>query len=138
MTLQLEIITPSKVVLKEEVDQITLPTENGEITILPNHVPLITRVVTGEMIIKKNQKSSFFAITGGFLEVSNNNITVLADYAVRAENIEIAKAKEAQERAQNVMKQKVSGRDFIIAEADLRRSLLELKVARRHKRTTTP
>lgn len=133
MNLQLEIITPSKVVLKEQIDQITLPTETGEITILPNHVPLITKIITGEMIIKKNQKSSFFAITGGFLEISNNNITILADYAVRAENIEVAKAKEAQERAQHVMKQKVSGRDFVIAEADLRRSLLELKVARRHK-----
>lgn len=133
MNLQLEIITPSKIVLKEDVDQITLPTETGEITVLPNHVPLITRIITGEMIIKKNQKSSFFAITGGFLEVTNNNVTILADYAVRAENIEIAKAKEAEVRAQNVMKQKVSGRDFIIAEADLRRSLLELKVARRHK-----
>lgn len=135
MSLQLEIITPSGIVLKEQIDQITLPTETGEITILSNHVPLITRVITGEMIIKKNQKSSFFAITGGFLEVGNNNVTILADYAVRAENIEVAKAKEAQERAQNVMKQKLSQKDFAIAEADLRRSILELKVARRHKST---
>lgn len=136
MNLQLEIITPLKSVLKEQVDEIIIPTELGEIAILPNHVPLLAKIKPGEMIIKKNQKPIFFAITGGFLEVQNNNITILADYAVRAENIEVARAKEAEERAKNVMKQKTSGRDFVIAEADLRRALLELHVARRHKKST--
>lgn len=136
MKLQLNVITPVKTVLSEEVDQITLPTQNGEITILPNHAPLISKINSGEMIIRKNQKPSFFAITGGFIEVSKNNVTILADYAVRAENIEVAKAREAQERAQNSMKQKGSARDFTVAEADLRRALLELHVAKRQKRST--
>lgn len=136
MNLQLQIITPLKSVLKEEVDEIIVPTEDGEIAILPNHVDLVTKIKAGEMTIKKSSKSIYFAITGGFLELKDNNITILADYAVRAEDIEVAKAKEAQERAQNSLKQKVSGREFAHAESDLRKALTELHVARRHKRTT--
>lgn len=137
MKLQLEVITPIKSILKEEVDEITLPTSDGEITILPNHVDLVAKIKTGEMIIKKDGKPSFFAITGGFLEVSKNIVTILADYAVRAENIEVAKAKEAKERAEEKLRQKVSGREFAQAESDLRKSLTELHVAKR-RRPSTP
>ena|SRR3972149_5015824 len=133
MKLVLEIITPTKVVLKDEVDEITLPTLNGEISILPNHVDLLTKINPGEMIIKKNNKSQIFAITGGFLEVSKNQVSILADHAVRAEDIEIAKAQQAQERARNAMKNRENNRAFVTAEADLRKALLELKVARKHK-----
>lgn len=136
MNLQLEIITPLKSILKEEVDEIILPTETGEITILPNHVPLVTKIKPGEMIIKKGQKASFFAITGGFLEIIDNKVTILADYAVRAEDIEVAKAKEAEERAKQTMKEKGDKREFATAEADLRRAIVELHVARRHKKAT--
>lgn len=134
--MQLTIITPIESVLSDDVDQVTLPTETGEITILPNHVPLLSKVKPGEMIIKKNNKSSFFAITGGFLEMKDNKITILADYAVRAEDIEVAKAKEAQERAERAMKEKVSGRDFAKIEAQLTRALLELQVAKRRRKVT--
>lgn len=133
MTLQLEIITPLKSILKEEVDEIIIPTESGEITILPNHVDLVTKIKTGEMTIKRGSKQTFFAITGGFLEISNNNVSILADYAVRAEDIEVARAKEAQERAKEKMRQKVSGREFAQAESDLRKSLAELHVAKRRR-----
>ena len=134
--MQLDIITPIKSVLSEEVDQITLSTESGEITILPNHVPLLTKVKPGELTIKKNNKPSFFAITGGFLEMKENKITILADYAIRAEDIEVAKAKEAQERAEKAMKEKVSGRDFAQAEAQLTRAMLELHIAKRRRKVT--
>ncbi len=137
MTLALEIITPLKSILKEEVDEIIIPTEMGEITILPNHVDLVTKIKAGEMTIKRSGKPTFFAVTGGFLEIANNKVTILADYAVRAEDIEVAKAKEAQERAKEKLKQKVSGRDFVQAESDLRKSLIELHVARR-RRPSTP
>lgn len=134
--MQLNIITPTKSVLSEDVDQLTLPTETGEITILPNHVPLLTKVKPGELTIKKNNKQTFFAITGGFLEMKQNQITILADYAIRADDIEIAKAKEAQERAEKAMKEKVSGRDFAQAEAQLTRAMLELHVAKRRRKVT--
>ena len=133
MKLVLEIITPTKVVLKEEVDEITLPTLDGEISILPNHTNLFTKVVPGEMTIKKNNKSDLFAITGGFLEITNNHVNILADHAIHAADIEIAKAQEAQERAKQAMKNKDDRRAYLTAEADLRKALLELKVAKKHK-----
>ncbi len=133
MNLLLEIITPEKVVLKDEVDEIIVPTVTGEIAILPNHVELFTKINPGELVIRKNGKSQSFAILGGFLEVINNRISILADYAVRAEDIEIAKVQEAQERAKQKMKQKDTEQNFRVAEAELRKSLLQLKVARKHK-----
>lgn len=134
MTLLLEVITPEKVIYKNEVNEIIAPTVNGEITILPNHAPLLTKIAPGELTIKKGSSLQLLAITGGFLEINNNKVSVLADYAVRAEDIEVAKAQEAQKRAEKLMKEKASDKDFAIAEAEFRRAILELKVAnkRRH------
>lgn len=138
MNLLLEIITPEKVLLKDEVDEVIVPTVTGEIAILPNHAQLLTKINPGELVIRKNGKSQSFAILGGFLEVLNNHISVLADYAIRAEDIEIAKVQEAQERAKQKMKQKDTEQNFRVAEAELRKSLLQLKVARKHKIKYTP
>jgi len=133
MKLALEIITPTKVVLSEEVDEITLPTVNGEITILPNHIDLLTKIKPGEMTIHRNGKIELFAITGGFLEINSNKVSILADHAIYADDIEIAKAEQAKERAEKAMKEKGTTQDFAIAEAELRKSILELKIARKHK-----
>ncbi|MDP3726854.1 MAG: ATP synthase F1 subunit epsilon [bacterium] len=130
-----EIITPQKIVFQEEVDEITAPTATGEITILPSHVGLLTKIAPGELTIKKGAQARFFAVTGGFLEVEKDKITILADYAVRSEEIEVAKAIEAQKQAERLMKdakEKASEKDFALAESELRRAILELKVA--HKR----
>lgn len=131
-----EIITPQKIVFQEEVDEITAPTATGEITILPIHVGLLTKIVPGELTIKKGAHTRFFAVTGGFLEVEKDKITILADYAVRSEEIEVAKAIEAQKRAEHLMKEakeKASEKDFALAEGELRRAILELKVAHRRR-----
>ncbi|OGH11502.1 MAG: ATP synthase F1 subunit epsilon [Candidatus Levybacteria bacterium RIFCSPLOWO2_01_FULL_36_13] len=133
MKIFLKVITPVKTILSEEVDEITVPTHSGVISILPNHVDLLTKVSPGEMFIKTNGKIDNFAITGGFLEVSKNKVNILADYAVRASNIEIAKAKEAQARAEKAMKEKEGSKEFIIAEAELRKAILELKIANRRR-----
>jgi F-type H+-transporting ATPase subunit epsilon len=133
MKLALEIITPTKVVLSEEVDEITLPTANGEISILPNHIDLLTKIKPGEMTIHRNGKIELFAITGGFLEISSNKVSILADHAIHADDIEIAKAEQAKERAEKAMKEKGTERDFAIANAELVKSLLELKIAHKHK-----
>jgi F-type H+-transporting ATPase subunit epsilon len=133
MKLALEIITPTKVVLSEEVDQITIPTIDGEITVLPNHVNLLTKVIPGEMIIKIGNKSDNFAVTGGFLEILNNHVNLLADYAIHADDIEIAKVEEAKIRAEKAMKEKLTEEDFRVANAELAKSLLQLKVARKRR-----
>lgn len=137
MKLALEVITPTKIVLSEEVDEITVNTANGEISILPHHIDLLTKLVPGEMVIKTGSKTQNFAVTGGFLEVSKNKVTILADYAIRANEIEVARAREAQERAEKIMKNKEDNKEFIIAEAELRKALLELKVANKHRKQST-
>jgi F-type H+-transporting ATPase subunit epsilon len=138
--MQLQIITPEKIVLDEDVDALLVPTEKGQIEILPHHITFLTKIIPGEMTAKiKNKKDQHLAITGGFLEVKDNIISVLADYAVRSEEIEISKVIEAQKRAEHIIKNKeeqISQRDLAIAEADLRKSILELKVANRRKSQT--
>ena len=133
MKISLEIITPVKTVLSEEVDEITIPTIDGEISILPGHINLFTKINPGEMIVRNKGTQEPFAVMGGFIEVLNNRVTVLADYAVRAEDIEIAKAKEAEDRAKRTMENKENRKEFAVAEADLKKALLELKVAQKHK-----
>lgn len=133
----LKLITPEKIVLEQEVDQITVPTSTGEITILPNHVNLVTEVIPGEMIVKIKGKEDYIAVTGGFLEVRSNEVSALLDYAVRAEHIEVEKAIEAQKRAEGAMKkakEKASDRDFALAQSESIRALMELKVAYRRRR----
>ncbi|MBI5122678.1 ATP synthase F1 subunit epsilon [Candidatus Roizmanbacteria bacterium] len=135
--MQLEIVTPEKIIYQGEVDEIIVNTADGELGILPHHVNLFTKVLPGEMTIKIGDKEQFLAITGGFLEVSSNKISILADYAVRAEEIEIEKALAAQKRAEEILKKKeegISEKDFAEAQGDLRRTLLEIHVAKRRHR----
>lgn len=134
MKIALKIITPIKTVLSEEIDQLTLPTATGEIGILPNHANLFTKITPGEMTIKNNGKEQIFAVTGGFLQVSKNEATILADYVVRAQDIEVAKVKEARERAEKAIRENKGGKEFAVAQAELRKSLLELKVATKHRK----
>lgn len=136
-----EIITPEKTVYKDEIEEAVVPTMQGQIAILPNHAQLLSQVAPGEIIVKKNNKEYYLAITSGFLEVSKNKVIILANYAVRSEEIEVSKALEAQRKAEKIMKEseeKISKKDFALAEADLRRSILELKVARRSRKITLP
>lgn len=134
MNLLLEIITPVKVVYKDEVSEVVAPTINGEIAILPNHINLLTQVNPGELIVKKGSSQESLAITGGFLEVSRNKVSILADYAIKAQDIEVARATEAKKRAEKIMNEKATGNDFKIAQGELIKAILELRVATKHKR----
>ena len=133
MKLTLEIITPTGVLLNEDIESLTLPTENGELTILPGHVSLVTKIRPGEMVIRRNGKEDLFAILGGFLDISDNHVNILADHAIRAEDIEITRAQAAEERAKQAMKNKTNEHEFRVAQNELGKALLELKVARKHK-----
>lgn len=134
MNLPLEIITTEKVVYKDDVDEIIVPTVNGEIAILPNHINLLTQITPGELIIKKGTSIQSLAITGGFLEVKNNKISILADYAIKAQDIQLARASEAKKRAEKVMNEKTTDNEQRIAQAELIKAILELKIATKHKR----
>jgi len=129
MPMHLEIVTAERVVLSDEVDQINAPTKDGRIGILPRHMPLLTLLAPGELDIIKNGEVTPFAVSGGFLEVLPNRVTILADTALRADEIDEARAEEARRRAEEIIAQRRSDRETAEAEAELRRAMVELKVA---------
>jgi len=104
MKLHINVVTPEKTILDEDIDEVIIPTITGEITILPQHIPLLSQIAPGELTIKKGNATEHLVVVGGFLEVGNNIITILADHAVHAKNIILAKAQEAKERAEKAMK----------------------------------
>ena len=131
-----EIVTAERTVFEDTVDMVVAPGIEGQLGILPHHAPLITPLTYGELIIhREGQEDTFIAIGGGFLEVGPDHVTILADSAERAEEIDADRAEAARQRAKEIMNQKRrEDVDFIRAEAALRRSMLRLKVARRKRR----
>jgi F-type H+-transporting ATPase subunit epsilon len=128
--LRLDIVTAERSVYSEEVDMVIAPGVEGQLGILPHHVPLMTRLQAGELRIKKGGQEESLAISGGFLEVRPDRVVVLADAAERAEEIDVARAEEAKRRAQERLAAKYApGVDVARAEAALRRALARLKVA---------
>src|SRR5262245_52568 len=99
-TLKLEIVTPDAQVFAGDVDMVTLPGVEGEMGIYPNHVPLLTQIAPGEIIARKDGQEYFLAIGEGFVQITGERVAILADMAIRAENIDEAKAEEARRRAE--------------------------------------
>jgi F-type H+-transporting ATPase subunit epsilon len=131
----LEIITQERHLLSKTVDKVVVPSISGELTILPGHVPLFTRLADGIVLLIDGTSTDEFGVLGGFLDVGpNSTVTIMADSALRAEEVNEAKALEAKRQAEEAMKQKDDMVAFRIAEGSLRQALLELKVARRSKR----
>ena len=131
-----QIVTPEKITYRDDVDSITLPTQMGEITVLPNHTPLISSLKSGEAIIKKDGEEFSIAISGGFLQVQpKNKVVVLADAAERAEEISEEGAEQARIRAEEILKEKrLDKAEMATAAAALEKSLIRLKVARRRSK----
>ena len=98
--MDLQIITPEKVVYEGEISELYIKTADGPLGIFPHHINLFSKLVPGELKIKISGREEFMALTSGFMEINNNKITVLADYAVPAEEIQIEKAMEAKKRAE--------------------------------------
>lgn len=136
-TFHLEILTPDGIIYSDEVDEAIIPTTKGLVAILPHHVPLYSKLAEGETIIKKGGKEKYIAVLGGILEVGKNKVSILSDYAVPAESIIVAHALEAKKRAEIAQKEKQNETDFQVSNMELRKSILELKVARNIKRSNT-
>jgi len=132
-TLRLEIITPVATVFSEDVEMVTLPAVEGEIGILPQHVPLMTQMVPGEMVVRQNGKDRFLAVGEGLVEITGDHVAILTDLAIAAENIDEAMAEEARQRAQARLKEKLSAEEVANVNAALARSLAEIRVKRRQR-----
>lgn len=133
-TFHLEIVSPEGVSYDDVVNEVILPTTTGEIAILPNHAPLFTKLSEGEATIVTNGKKTQIAIFGGFVEVSKKKVTVLSDFAVRADSIEIGKVEEAKKRAEEILEGKIANEDFAMAEKELQKALFSLKIADKMRR----
>jgi F-type H+-transporting ATPase subunit epsilon len=131
-SIKLEIVTPQATVYSEEVDMVTLPGVEGQMGILPHHVRLMTRLVPGEMIVRKNGQVRFLAVGEGLVEVTGDCVSIVTDMAVASENIDEAKAEEARQRAAARLREKISSAEVASVNAALARSLAQLRVTRRH------
>jgi F-type H+-transporting ATPase subunit epsilon len=132
-TLRLNIVTPEATVYSEDVEMVTLPGVEGQLGILPMHIPLMTEMVPGEIIVRTNGKDLFLAVGGGVIEVTGDHVAILTDMAVAAENIDEAKAEEARQRAAARLREKLSSEEVASVNASLARSLAQLRVKRRHR-----
>ena len=133
--LNVDIVTAEKLVYsEEEVDELIVPGIEGELGVLPLHAPLLTMIQPGVLRIVKGGEEVEMAITGGFIEVRENRITILADAAERGEEIDVARAEEARRRAQEHLAVKEVTADMLRAEAALKRALVRLKAAERVRR----
>jgi F-type H+-transporting ATPase subunit epsilon len=116
------------------VDGVTLPGIEGQMGILPHHVRLMTRLVPGEMIVRKNGQVRFMAVGEGLIEVTGDRVSIVTDMAVPTEKIDETKAEEARQRAAARLREKISSTEVASVNAALARSLAQLRVKRRHRK----
>ena len=130
-TLKLEIVTPEAIVYSEDVHMVTLPAVEGQIGIYAMHIPLLTQIVPGEIIVMKDGHESFLAVGEGVVEVTSHRVAIVTDMAIPAENIDESKVEEARQRAAARLQDKISDEEVASVNASLARSLAQLKVKRR-------
>jgi F-type H+-transporting ATPase subunit epsilon len=143
--IKLKIVTPAKILFEEKVAQVSVSTVLGEITILPNHIPLVAQLAPGEIVVKKpvspsqgggdKAEEDLMAVSGGFIEVLPDQIVILADTAERADEIDEERAEAARQKAEEVLKEKsADAESFAMIAAQMEKQLARLKVARKYKK----
>ena len=135
MPMQLQIITAERAVFTGQVDALVAPGVAGQLGILPNHAPLMTVLQPGELMVRADGDESYLALSGGYLEVLGNRVTILADAAEDVDEIDEARAQEALERAQQRVASRESDADLQRAVASLRRAQVRVSVSRRRRAT---
>jgi F-type H+-transporting ATPase subunit epsilon len=135
MPLKLRIITPERIVFDEEnIDSVTLPGVLGEMTILPQHAPIMTELRPGPVLFRRAGEEVDLALSGGFMEVRDDTVIVLADTAERSDEIDLARAEEARQKAQEELQERQGSIDIARAMAALERAQVRLRVVDRRRR----
>ena len=130
-TIKLEIVTPEAIVYSDDVEMVTLPGIEGQMGVLPLHTRLMTQLVPGELIVRKNAHDDYLAVGEGLVEVTNDRVSVVTNMAIPADQIDEAAAEEARERAAARLREKISSEEVASVNASLARSLAQLHVKRR-------
>ena len=136
--IKFKIATINRVTYEDDIDQLTVPTESGEITVLPKHAPLVSILKPGELRIKKDDHIFLLSVSTGFLEIrKNSEVYILADSAERAEEIDLEASKSAKKRAEELLQQKQNRNDvdFAKLQAIINREVARIKVAGKYKKT---
>jgi len=133
-TLEFKIVTPEGVNQQMQADWVVLPGVQGEMGILPQHEPLLTQIIPGELAVHAGGQTHYTAVGEGFVEITGEHVYVMADMAVDAASIDEAKAEEARQAAQARLKEKLSGEEFTAAQAALMRATAQVEVGRRRRR----
>jgi len=128
-TFQLEIVTPEKMVVKDMADEMQIPGKDGYLGILPGHAPLITELAVGEISYRKGGQTYFLSVAWGFAEVLPDKVTILAETAERPQEIDVKRAQESKQRAEEALKNGKTEDDFTHAEDALMRAETRLEVA---------
>jgi F-type H+-transporting ATPase subunit epsilon len=131
-TFKIEIVTPEKMVVNDEAEEMQIPGKNGYLGILPGHAPLITELAVGEITYRKGGTTHYLSVAWGFAEVLPDKVTILAETAERPDEINVGRAEEAKQRAEEEFKTGKTEDDFTKAENDLKRAEVRLDVA--HKK----
>ncbi len=139
-TFNFNLVTPERTVLSQELVSLTCPTDLGQITILPGHIPLVANLVPGELHAKTDHDDYYLYVAGGFVEVrAGNEVVILADDAAHHHEIDIKRVEEAKQRAEQGMKQHhSSSEEYARVAASLQQSLAKLHVARKHAHRKNP
>jgi len=134
--IKFEIVTPERVVLKEDISQVTVPTQEGEMTVLPKHMPIVANLKPGVIeLIKADNSPEIISVSGGFLEVLRNKVVILADTAERAQELDLARAEDARARAENIKKEtrQDDAENFANITAQLEKELARTRAVKRWK-----
>jgi F-type H+-transporting ATPase subunit epsilon len=134
---RVDIVTAERVVYSEEVDIVVAPGSLGQLGILPHHAPLMTTLQPGELLTRKAGEEYSLAISGGFLEVRPDRVIVLADSAERADEIDLARAETAKDRARQRISHPTVDIDMTRVESSLQRALTRIKVVQKRRRRST-
>ena len=133
-TLKLEIVTPDARTYSDDVDMVTLPGVEGEMGIYPQHVPLMTQLIPGEITVRNDGRDAYLAVGDGFVEITGDRVAVLTDMAIPCDQIDEAKAEEARRRAEARLAEQVDDEESAAVQASLANALAQLHVKRRHQR----
>jgi F-type H+-transporting ATPase subunit epsilon len=133
-TLKLEIVTPEGIIFSDDVDMVTIPAIEGEMGIYPMHTPLMTQIVVGELKIQKGGKEIFMAVGEGFVEITNDRVSILTDMAIEAKDIDEARVEEARRKAEARLREKVSDEEAAALQATIVRALTQIELKKKYRK----
>ena len=133
-SLKLEIVTPEAKVFSDDVDMVTLTGAEGEMGILPNHMPLMSQLCAGEIIARKGDETFLLAVGDGFVQITGERVAILTDMAINADNIDEAQCQEAVRRAEARLAEKMSDEEAALVQAALIHATTQLKVKRKQRK----